>query len=114
MKIAFLGAGKMATAMVEGLIARKIAAAPDLACQDVLPEAAAKLAARTGIAAASTPEELLARADTLVVAFKPQNLAGADPRLGAAARGKLVLSILAGTRLARLEQAFPGARNLVR
>jgi len=114
MKIAFLGAGKMATAMAGGLISRKIAAPSDLACLDARPEAAAQLAARTGIAAAATPEELLAGADTLVVAFKPQNLAGADPRYAAAAQGKLVLSILAGIPLSRLARAFPGARNLVR
>ena len=114
MKIGFLGAGKMATAMVGGLLERKIAAASDLACLDAVPAASAQLAAKTGIAAVSGPEELLARADTLVVAFKPQNLAGADSRLAALTRGKLVLSILAGTRLARLQQAFPGARNLVR
>jgi pyrroline-5-carboxylate reductase len=49
-----------------------------------------------------------------VVAFKPQNLAAADPRLAEATAGRLVVSILAGKRLARLAEVFPRARNLVR
>jgi pyrroline-5-carboxylate reductase len=49
-----------------------------------------------------------------VVAFKPQSLASADPRLAGLTRGKLVLSVLAGKKLATLARTFPHARNLVR
>jgi pyrroline-5-carboxylate reductase len=114
MKVAFLGAGRMASAMVGGLLARQALAAAELACLGGADPTGADLAARTGITLAGSADELLAGADTLVLAFKPQNLADADPRLGELAAGRLVLSILAGKRLARLRQAFPRARNIVR
>ena len=53
-------------------------------------------------------------ADLLVLACKPQQLAGLDRILAELTADKLVLSILAGKRLARLAQSFPQARNIVR
>ena len=58
--------------------------------------------------------ELLAGADTLVVAFKPQHLATADPALANLTDGKLVLSVLAGKKISSLQRIFPQARNIVR
>lgn len=114
MKVAFLGAGRMASAMVGGLLARKALAPADLACLGGADPTGAALSARSGIVLAASADELLAGADTLVLAFKPQNLAEADPRLGELSSGRLVLSILAGKRLARLRQVFPKARAIVR
>jgi pyrroline-5-carboxylate reductase len=104
----------MASAMVEGLLARNVCAPADLCCNDGGDGTAAALAARTGVRAAGGLAELVASAETLVLACKPQQLAGLDPSLAGLAAGKLVLSILAGTRLDRLAQVFPGARNIVR
>lgn len=113
-QIAFLGSGNMAGAMVEGLLAKNAATAADLICLGGADDTAAKLQARTGIAVANTLDELLAEAGTLVVAFKPQHLASADPRLAELTRGKLIVSILAGKKIASLGRAFPHARNIVR
>jgi pyrroline-5-carboxylate reductase len=113
-KTAFLGAGNMASAIVEGLLGNQAAAKADLVCFGGADDTAAKLAARTGIRAAVSLEELAKDFDTLVVAFKPQHLADADPRLADWTAGKLVVSILAGKRLASLTKAFPRARNVVR
>lgn len=113
-KIAFLGAGNMAAAIVEGLLAKNAAASADLICFSGSGRTAAALAAKTGIAQAHSLDELLAEADTLIVAFKPQHLTGADPRLKELSAGKLVISVLAGKRLPTLAKAFPRARNLVR
>lgn len=113
-KIAFLGSGNMAGAMVDGLLGNKSAAAGDLICIGGADDTAAKLRARTGIAVASTLEELLQEADTLVVAFKPQHLGSADPRLAQLTRGRLIVSILAGKKIASLARTFPHARNIVR
>jgi pyrroline-5-carboxylate reductase len=113
-KIAFIGAGNLASAIVRGLLTEKVCAPADLACTSKTGTTAQKLAADTGITFEPDLPKLLAGADTVVIAFKPQSLAGADPRLATLTAGKLVLSVLAGKKLARLAQAFPAARNLVR
>ena len=113
-RIALLGAGNLAAAIVRGLLARKICAPTDLACTSKSGETARKLAAATGITFEPDLPKLLAGAGTVIAAFKPQSLAGADPRLAELTAGKLVLSVLAGKKLARLAQTFPRARNLVR
>jgi pyrroline-5-carboxylate reductase len=104
-KIALIGAGNMASAIVTGLLAQNVCAPTDLACLGGSGASAAKLAQRTGIRLATTPQSLLADADIVVVAFKPQHLAALDPQLAALCAGKLVISVLA---------AFPEARNIVR
>ena len=113
-KIAFLGAGRMASAIVDGLLAKKVYAPAELACTDGGDGTAAALATRTGVAATTDLAALIAPADAIVLACKPQQLAGLDPRIMDLAAGKLVLSILAGKRLASLAKAIPRARNIVR
>jgi pyrroline-5-carboxylate reductase len=112
--LAFLGAGNLASAIVRGLLAKGAYAAADIACTSKSGGSAQKLAATTGIACEPDLTRLLTGADTVVVAFKPQSLAGADPRLAELTAGKLVISVLAGKKLARLAQSFPQARNIVR
>lgn len=104
----------MAAAMIDGLLAQNPAARSDLVCFSASGKTASALASRTGITAATTLDDLLAAADLVVVAFKPQHLATADPRLAELTSGKLVLSVLAGKRLATLAKTFPRARNIVR
>jgi pyrroline-5-carboxylate reductase len=114
MKLAFLGAGRMASAMVEGLLNKGTARAADLACSGGDDDTAKNLSLRTGIASHTDLTTLLKDADAVVLACKPQQLASLDARVAALTAGKLVLSILAGKRLPRLAQTFPEARNLVR
>ena len=113
-RISFLGSGNMASAIVVGVLNQKVAAVADLACLGGNDPTGPALAQRTGIRLAKDVVDLCAGADAVVVAFKPQNLADADPRLAEATRGKLVISILAGKKLASLAKAFPHARALVR
>lgn len=112
--LALLGSGRLASAIVRGLLARGVCTAGDIACTSKGGETARRLAATTGIAHEPDLAALLAPADVVIVAFKPQSLTSADPRLAELTAGKLVISLLAGKRLARLAQVFPRARNLVR
>ena len=104
----------MAAAMVEGLVAKGTYVPGKIICMGGTGASGPALSKRTGIRLARSHEELLAGADTLVVAFKPQNLAGVEPRLGALAAGRLVVSVLAGKKIDALSLAFPKARNVVR
>lgn len=113
-QIAFLGAGNMAAAMVEGLLAAKSVPASAITCLGGAGTSAQRLASRTGIRLASDLEDLCRHADTLVIAFKPQHLAKADPRLAELTRDHLVISVLAGRRIETLAAVFPHARNVVR
>ena len=112
--IAFLGSGNMATAFAEGLLAKNAVTQSALRCFSASGKSAAVLAEKTGILQARSLVELLAGADTLVVAFKPQHLATADPALANLTDGKLVLSVLAGKKISSLQRVFPQARNIVR
>ncbi len=113
-KIAFVGAGNMASAFVDGLLAQKVATAAELTCFGGADATAETLASRTGITNAKTLSQLLDGADAVVLAFKPQHLAEADPQLVNLTAGKLIISILAGKKLSSLTKAFPKARNVVR
>lgn len=113
-RLALIGAGRLATAMVRGILAKQAWPATAITCSSKGAQSAAKLAAETGISCAADLPALLAGADTVIVAFKPQSLAAADPRLAELTRGKLVISVLAGKTLDRLAQSFPHARNIVR
>jgi pyrroline-5-carboxylate reductase len=113
-KVAFLGSGSMAAAMVEGLLAKGAYGQAQIACMGGSGTSGSALSKRTGIRLATTLDDLLAGAGTLVVAFKPQHLAGADPRLAALTERRLVISVLAGKRIDALARVFPRARNIVR
>ena len=113
-KLAFLGAGNLAAAIVRGLLEKKVYVPTEIACISKSGVTANKLAAETGVISEPDLPRLLAAADIVVVAFKPQSLADADPRLAELTRGKLVVSLLAGKTTTTLVRSFPHARNLVR
>jgi pyrroline-5-carboxylate reductase len=94
----FVGAGNMARALAVGL------GDPALFSDGGSGRAAA-LAADVGGEAVSNGD-LVARADVVVLAHKPAQLASVAAELAGA---KAVLSLLGGVTLEQLENAFPGA-----
>ncbi|MDP1580379.1 MAG: pyrroline-5-carboxylate reductase [Candidatus Didemnitutus sp.] len=112
--LAFLGSGRLASAIIRGLITKQLFPPAAIAANSKTGTTAEKLAQATGIIAEPDLARLLGPAEVVVVAFKPQSLATSDPRIAELCAGKLVISLLAGKRLARLARSFPAARNLVR
>ena len=110
----FLGAGSMAGAMVHGLIARRVAGPQFISCISGSGRTAEALARATGIQIAPTLAALVEGSDVVIVACKPQQLATLDPALAELTAGKLLVSVLAGKRLATLTRYFPKARAVVR
>jgi pyrroline-5-carboxylate reductase len=99
MKLGFLGAGSMASALARGL------GEPALVF-DVQQDRAEALAADIGGEAVETGAALAERADVVVLAHKPAHLEEAAE--GVAGKAKAVASIVAATSIERLEQVYPG------
>ncbi|MGZ0656592.1 pyrroline-5-carboxylate reductase [Coraliomargarita sp. W4R53] len=113
-RIAFIGAGRMASAIIRGLLEKEHYAPEEVACTGGGGPTGPELAEETGIQYMDDITPALYEAEAVVVACKPQKFASISSEIAEAARGKLVLSVLAGTRLARLSEKFPNARNIVR
>lgn len=113
MKIAFLGGGNMAGALIGGLLAQGYEGR-SISVVEVSPAARERLAAQHGVRASAAPDAATLEAGTLVLAVKPQDMKAALASLAGAARGKLVISIAAGVRLEALSRWLEGHRKLVR
>jgi pyrroline-5-carboxylate reductase len=99
MKLGFIGAGNMATALARGI------GEPVLACDKVAGKAEA-LVEVVGGEVMETSAQVAAEADAVVLAHKP----GQIQEVAAETHGnaKAVVSILGGTPLVRVETAYPG------
>jgi pyrroline-5-carboxylate reductase len=99
MQLGFIGAGNMATALARGLGDPVLVFDPDTARAEALATA-------TGGESLASGAEVAQRADAVVLCHKPKQLADVAGEIGGAA--KAVVSILAATPTARIEEAFPG------
>ncbi len=113
-QLAFIGAGKMASAIVGGVLNKGIYQPSAIACLCGGDGTGADLAKRTGITHIPSAEKLLNKGQIVVLACKPQQINELPPELKDLTEGSLILSILAGVRLKKLQTTFPKARNIVR
>jgi len=113
MRIAFLGGGNMASALIGGLLKKGVDASR-ISVVEVSPAARERLAALHGVRASDAPDAATQKSDTLVLAVKPHDLRPAAAALAGSVRGKLVVSIAAGVRLDALSRWLGGHRKLVR
>ncbi|KAK7254210.1 hypothetical protein SO694_0000858 [Aureococcus anophagefferens] len=109
-KIGFVGAGAMATAIMQGLLKRGVDASRLMASD---PYAGCReRAAASGIATTESNAAVAAACDVIVVAVKPGVVGDALRALAPSANGKLVVSIAAGRdhRRSRTRASARGCR----
>jgi len=108
MKIAFLGGGNMASALLRGVLSSSVAAPGDVRVVEISPERRAWVADTFGVAVSERGEEAVAASDVALLAVKPQNAPELLSQLaGVLAPRKMLLSIAAGLSTATLERAVP-------
>src|ERR671924_902221 len=99
MKVGFIGAGNMARALARGW-------GDPVLCTDSGSGRARELAEELGGEALASNRELAERADVVILAHKPAQLA--EVAWEAAGAAKAVVSLLAGTSRADVRSAYPG------
>lgn len=104
MRIGFIGAGNMASAILRGIEEM------ERGCYDVSPEAVKRAEDSLGAKGFPSGEALCAWADVIVLAVKPQVLSAAVKPLRDALSGKAVVSIAAGWTLHQLSELLPESR----
>ena len=104
----------MASAIVHSLLEKEHYTPEEIACTCGDDPTGPALAKATGIQYFPDITNALYETETVLLACKPQEFDSIDTNLAVAAGGKLILSILAGTPIARLSGKFGKARNIVR
>jgi pyrroline-5-carboxylate reductase len=115
LRIGFLGAGKMATALARGWIAAGLLAPAGCRASDPLAAARESFASGTGGEAGSDNRAVVEASDLLVLAVKPQTMAELLAEVAPTAGPRhLVVSIAAGVTLGQLTAALGADRRLIR
>ena len=112
MKIGFIGAGKMAEAIIASLIRGKVVPAGAVFASDISEERRNHLKKTHGINTYSRNQDIIDAVDVLVLAVKPQHLDEllAEMSADGAVPEALVISIAAGKRLDYFTSNLPGSR----
>lgn len=105
-KFGVIGGGVMGEALLSRLINREIYQPSDVLVSDPLPSRRDFLQQQYGVKVTSENREVAA-ADVLFLAIKPQVFEAVATQLSDVAVPSLVISILAGVPIAKLEAAFP-------
>ncbi|MCO8611997.1 pyrroline-5-carboxylate reductase [Burkholderia multivorans] len=113
MKIAFIGGGNMAAALIGGLVKRGVAA-DGLYAIDVNEDVRARAAQQFGIRTGAAIDAAVGDYDAIVLAVKPQVLKDVAQALAPHLRAQLVISIAAGIRGADLSRWLGGYARVVR
>lgn len=114
-RFGFVGAGRMATALAQGFIATRLAEPREIVASDPSTAQAAEFRQATGAEIVDGNLAVAKGAETIVLAVKPQHMAGVLSELqGDPASGKLIVSIAAGITLAQLQQGLGEKARIVR
>jgi pyrroline-5-carboxylate reductase len=113
-KIAFIGGGQMAEAMIGGLLSGQVCSAESIWAADPVAERRDRLKSQFGSRVGPTNREAVVWADVVVLAVKPQMLPAVLSELGSTLAHALVISIVAGVMIRTIEEQTGSATRVVR
>ncbi|MBN1437187.1 MAG: pyrroline-5-carboxylate reductase [Sedimentisphaerales bacterium] len=106
-KVGFIGAGKMAQALMGAMIRSGLIGAKDIICSDVSGEQLEKVERELGVVTTGDNAEVFQTAEMVVLAFKPQNFPDAiSGCVSEAQADQVVVSIMAGVRIEKIREVL--------
>jgi pyrroline-5-carboxylate reductase len=114
-KIAFLGGGNMAEALIKGILSAGVATADRLLVNDVSSDRLEHLRKTYGIIIEKSTRDAASQADIVLLCVKPQVMDVVLSKIAPAVdKGKLVVSIAAGVTIARIEKMLTANPRVIR
>jgi pyrroline-5-carboxylate reductase len=106
LRIGFLGAGKMATALAQGWLKSGLVRGEHIMSSDPLPEARSAFAAATGSQAITSNRDVMAASELVLLAVKPQQVSEVLEEIAPAIKASrpLLVSVAAGVTLQALSE----------
>lgn len=113
--VGFVGAGRMATALAQGLISSGFISAERVVATDVVPAALDVFAEQTGARVVESTSAVISDSDVVFLAVKPQQMAQVLNGLSDLLEDRhVVISIAAGVPLSVYESALGSSRRIFR
>lgn len=114
-KVAFIGAGHMAEALVNGLVKSSVCPANHITVADVRTERTSYFRSAFAVSSADNNQEAVRQADIVVLAVKPQVMNEVlDDIKDALPANALVISIAAGVPAKKIEYRLSGTCRVIR
>lgn len=113
MKLGFIGAGNMGSAILNGILKEGFLSADQIAITDKLPANCAKFAA-LGVCVMPDNKTLVDECECILLAIKPVYTAQVIEEIYERLKGKFVISIVAGWNYDMLDRALPNDTRFVR
>jgi pyrroline-5-carboxylate reductase len=115
LKIGFLGAGRMATALARGFIQAGLTSPEQVVASDPFETARQAMQREAGVKTVPANPEVVKFASVLVLAVKPDQVPSVLAEIQSTfSPNHLLISIAAGVPLARMENALPAGARVVR
>lgn len=115
MRIGFIGAGKMATALARGFINSNICAASDILASDVQESARKSFEKETSAHTTDSNQKIAEFAKTIILAVKPQNVGTVLNQIkDYISENHLLISIAAGIKISFIESLVPAGTRVIR
>ncbi|HMJ88861.1 MAG TPA: pyrroline-5-carboxylate reductase [Candidatus Acidoferrum sp.] len=115
LKIGFLGAGKMASALAKGFVASNLVSPDQLIASDVFDDARSAFAKDLNATTTASNADVLRFARVLILAVKPDQVAAVLSEIKPHFTPQhLLISIAAGVTLTKMEAALPDNARVIR
>jgi pyrroline-5-carboxylate reductase len=115
LKVGFLGAGKMATALAKGFVRAEIVTPREIIASDPFDTARKNFVNEVGAKTGTSNVDVAKSANILILATKPDQVPAALAEIsGAFTKNHLLISIAAGVTISKLENLLPAGARVIR